>query len=89
MIPRQVTLTKQLYGHQAQNQNKLTKFGYGDILKSAFYNMDDESRARMGANFMQVDEYIDDYLQFKGLKEEPNAKKLIRGKDHYLEQLLS
>lgn len=31
--------------------------------------MDDESRARMGANFIHSDEYIDDYLVFKGLKE--------------------
>jgi len=46
--------------------------------------MEDESRALIGANFTQVDEYIDDYLIFKGLKELPNeTKKLIKGKDHY------
>jgi len=39
---------------------------------TAFYNMDDDSRALMGANFTQVDDYIDDYLVFKGLKDAPN-----------------
>lgn len=34
--------------------------------------MDDDSRALMGANFTHVDEYIDDYLIFKGLKDQPN-----------------
>jgi len=53
--------------------------------------MDDDSRERMGANFTQVDEYIDDYLVFKGLKDAPSdaGKKLIRGKDHFLELLLA
>jgi hypothetical protein len=53
--------------------------------------MEDDSRALMGANFTQVDEYIDDYLIFKGLKDAPNetGNKLIKGKDHFLELLLS
>lgn len=39
------------------------------MLLSAFYNMEDDARALIGANFTHVDEYIDDYLIFKGLKE--------------------
>ena len=58
-----------MYGQQSYQQHKETKFGYLDILQSAFYNMDDDSRALMGANFTHVDEYIDDYLVFKGLKD--------------------
>ncbi len=58
------------------------------MLLSAFYNMEDDARALIGANFTQVDEYIDDYLIFKGLKESPNEpKKMI--KIYYHELLLA
>lgn len=57
---------------------------------SAFYNIDDDARAQMGANFTHVDEYINDYLVFKGLKENPHEpKKIIKGKDHFTETLLA
>jgi hypothetical protein len=49
-------------------------FGYTELLKSAFYNMEEDARTQIGANFTQVDEYIDDYLMFKGLKELPGEK---------------
>lgn len=44
----------------------------------------------MGANFTHVDEYINDYLVFKGLKEAPGeTKNVMKSKDHYLELLLA
>jgi len=44
----------------------------------------------MGANFTHVDEYINDYLVFKGLKENPHEpKKIMKGKDHFTETLLA
>lgn len=50
--------------------------------------MDDESRGLMGANFTQVDEYINDFLVFKGIKEAPNeTKTVIKSKNHYFELL--
>ena len=39
--------------------------------------MEDDARALMSANFTQVDEYIDDYLMFRGLKEIPNENKKL------------
>ena len=64
-------------------------FGYLDMLRTAFYNMDDETRQHLGVRFNELDGEIDHYLIFKGLKEETETKQSIKSKDHFQETLLA
>ena len=53
------------------------------MLRTAFYNMDDETRQHLGVRFNELDGEIDHYLIFKGLKEETETKQSIKSKDYF------
>lgn len=88
-MPKKVTLLRQMFGNQAQNSHPNLRFGYEGLLRTAFYNMDEEARNTMSANFIQIDEYVEDYLVFKGQKAAFGEKKPAVHMNYFHDLLVS
>lgn len=97
LIPKEVRVVQKLYGYSAMAANRDLTIGYSELIAGAFYNMDDESRSKLGSTFEDADESIEEYLQFKELAANPNQQKdssgkiptMVKGKDHAFDVLLA
>jgi hypothetical protein len=48
-------------------------------MRSSLLNVDDEQRAFIGSNFLQLEEGVTEYLQLQGIIPNPNAKPAADG----------